>query len=64
MTQPLCDICEIDGLKVEDRKSAKYDAKSLIGPWAYMCAEHFILWGDKTPGFSTVLKSWKENNNG
>ena len=64
MTQILCDICEIDGIKGEDRKPAKYDAKSLLGPWAYMCAEHYILWADKTPGFSTKLKTEEGVNNG
>lgn len=54
MTQILCDICEIDGT---ERKPASYDAKSLLGPWAYMCDDHYILWADRTPGFSTKLKT-------
>jgi len=28
-----CDFCEIMGLDVK----AKYDGKTLEGPWAYMC---------------------------
>lgn len=32
-----CDLCAASGVQRE----AKYDAKTLTGPWAYMCEQHF-----------------------
>lgn len=31
---PDCDFCK-------DGTPAQYDAKTVIGPWAYMCSPHF-----------------------
>jgi len=31
-----CDFCD---------KEAKFDAKTQIGPWAYMCDHHFQMYG-------------------
>lgn len=36
-----CDFCKTDGKEVE----AKYDGKTVHGPWAYMCEEHFGAMG-------------------
>lgn len=35
-TLPKCDFCD---------ESAQYDAKTIVGPWAYMCEKHFGLLG-------------------
>lgn len=34
---PDCDICK--------RRPAKYDGKTVQGPWAYMCAPCWVSWG-------------------
>lgn len=36
-----CDFCKTAGNEVE----AKFDGKTVFGPWAYMCDEHFELHG-------------------
>lgn len=36
-----CDFCAAAGLDVE----AKYDGKTVLGPWAYMCDDHFGVLG-------------------
>lgn len=36
-TLPPCDLCKGSG-KVND---AVYDAKTTLGPWAYLCAAHW-----------------------
>lgn len=36
-----CDLCKSKGLQVE----ALYDGKTVHGPWAYMCEEHFGAMG-------------------
>ncbi len=33
---PDCDLCPD-----ETKQPAKYDGKTVYGPWAYMCATHF-----------------------
>jgi hypothetical protein len=33
---PKCNFCD---------KPALYDGKTLNGPWAYMCEEHYAYWG-------------------
>ena len=39
---PNCDICQsTSGKQVE----AHYDAKMVLGPWAYMCEHHFQVEG-------------------
>lgn len=38
---PNCDICRSEG----STKSAKYDGKTIMGPWANMCAPHFKQYG-------------------
>jgi len=35
-SKQLCDLC---------RREAKYDGKTKMGPWAYMCEEHFRQFG-------------------
>ena len=35
---PDCDLCKQEG--IENRKAA-VDGKTKMGPWAYMCEEHF-----------------------
>ena len=37
-----CDMCCKNGM---DLVPAKYDAKTKIGPWAYMCEACFKKWG-------------------
>lgn len=34
---PDCDLCTAAGQTTK----AAYDAKTLMGPWAYMCEQHF-----------------------
>lgn len=36
-----CDLCKSQGLQVE----AVYDGKTIHGPWAYMCEEHYGAMG-------------------
>lgn len=36
-----CDLCKSQGLQVQ----AVYDGKTIHGPWAYMCEEHFGVMG-------------------
>jgi hypothetical protein len=36
-----CNFCDSAGKKVE----AVYDGKTIHGPWAYMCEEHFGQYG-------------------
>lgn len=36
-----CDLCKSQGLQVQ----AVYDGKTVHGPWAYMCEEHFGAMG-------------------
>lgn len=38
---PYCDFCNDQGKKVE----ANYDGKTILGPWANMCEEHFKSYG-------------------
>lgn len=41
-----CDFCN---------HPAAYDAKTIYGPWGYLCEEHYQTIGVKTPGMSSVL---------
>lgn len=43
---PLCDFCKESGVT----RKAKYDAKTLWGPWAHMCEIHMRNNGPHTPG--------------
>lgn len=36
-----CDFCKMEGLEVQ----AQYDGKTVHGPWAYMCDNHFAVMG-------------------
>jgi hypothetical protein len=38
---PKCNFCEEQGRARE----AHYDGKTVLGPWAYMCNEHYISYG-------------------
>lgn len=38
---PECDYCRKD--RVE--KQAKYDCRTIYGHWAYLCREHYFLYG-------------------
>lgn len=38
---PNCDLCGSAGATVQ----AKYDGKTTMGPWAYMCEKHFKKYG-------------------
>jgi len=42
-----CDFCKED---------AVYDGKTLLGPWAFMCANHFGIFGIRVQGLYTELK--------
>lgn len=37
MAYPTCDVCKQNGVNTE----ARYDGKTVFGPWAYMCKAHF-----------------------
>jgi hypothetical protein len=45
-----CDFCN---------QPAKYDGKTLLGPWGYMCQKHFDMVGTKVRGLYTVLPEAK-----
>lgn len=38
---PQCDMCNLQG----NRNLAHYDGKTVLGPWAFMCYEHFEQYG-------------------
>jgi len=40
---PQCDFCERNPLI--PYQAAHYDGKTKMGPWAYMCREHFKEYG-------------------
>ena len=37
---PPCDICKHEGM-LTSASTARYDGKTIFGPWANMCPEHF-----------------------
>lgn len=45
-----CDFC---------KKQARYDGKTTMGPWAYMCEEHHRLYGYNIKGLYTDLNAIK-----
>lgn len=38
---PKCDFCDAMGIN----KEARYDGKTIEGPWANMCNAHFSVYG-------------------
>lgn len=42
-----CDFCD---------SPAVYDAKTKLGPWAFVCQQHFTTYGVKHEGMYTVLE--------
>lgn len=53
--KPRCDFCG---------RLAVYDAKTIMGPWAYVCQKHFDQLAVKEPaGLYTKLNK-EENDNG
>ncbi len=38
---PNCELCE----EAKKAKKAVYDARTRIGPWAYLCQSHFDRYG-------------------
>lgn len=38
---PACDFCKV--YKFEH--SAHYDGRTTMGPWAYMCELHYLMYG-------------------
>jgi len=42
-----CDFCN---------EKAKYDGKTKMGPWAFMCEAHFSKFGVKEEGMYSLLK--------
>lgn len=48
---PKCQFCD---------RIARYDAKTRMGPWAYLCEHHFGLYGVGLGlGKGQYLKEWK-----
>lgn len=41
-----CDFCE---------REAVYDTKTKAGPWAYVCAKHFLQHGSNVKGLFSEL---------
>lgn len=39
---PDCDLCKMEAGPVQ---KAEYDGKTVHGPWAFMCTEHFEAYG-------------------
>ena len=42
-TLPPCDVCTATG--VARPEVARYDAKTVRGPWGYLCEAHFLTLG-------------------
>lgn len=40
---PACDLCKAHGC--EPVQLAAYDGATTVGPWAYMCEDHFRVFG-------------------
>ena len=51
---PQCDLCETVGVK----HAAEYDAKTRLGPWAYLCRDHFDRVGPGRLGTGFGQKLW------
>lgn len=47
MATRTCDFC---------KDPAIYDAKTLLGPWAFVCEKHFQVYGIAIKGLYTKLK--------
>lgn len=43
-TIPACQMSGVEGHR-EDKHEASYDAKTLMGPWAFMCEEAYQRYG-------------------
>ena len=43
-TLPDCDVCKLEFAMATPNK-ARYDGKTTVGPWGYMCEEHFSTVG-------------------
>jgi len=41
-----CDFCD---------RPAVYDGKTIMGPWAYMCQDHFSTYGVNVAGMYSVI---------
>lgn len=48
-----CDFCG---------DTARYDGKTIRGPWAYMCEDCFVLYGRPIKGLYTDLKELAARN--
>jgi hypothetical protein len=48
-----CQLCQVEGYKP---RPAVRDAKTLSGPWAYVCQYHFQNDCYQVDGISTVLE--------
>lgn len=46
MTTRKCDFCT---------ETAIYDSRTKMGPWAFLCEYHFLIYGSSVPGFFTIL---------
>ena len=44
-SNPRGDFCS-DGGDPKAKVEALYDAKTVMGPWAYMCQAHYLQYGD------------------
>lgn len=44
-----CDLCRIQG---KGDKPATWDAKTVKGPWAYLCEDHMTT--DGHPGYKSI----------
>lgn len=40
---PACDVCVQQGVKPP--AEASYDGRTVYGPWAYMCQQHWVTVG-------------------
>lgn len=59
---PLCDFHKEQGSEVP----ARYDAKTIYGPWAYLCQKCFELYGPSQlgTGYGQRLVTQEEGNDG
>lgn len=62
-TLPTCDICRAD-ISARRIRPARYDAKTAMGPWAFMCEAHYLIYrahGQLGLGLGQALETEEEH---
>jgi hypothetical protein len=42
---PACDLCSHTGVVEGSDGTARYDARTTMGAWAFLCEQHYERWG-------------------